>query len=341
MTGQAKKDAARAAPVRAAAPAQGPARPVSLRVCHVPGCYRRYPGEDVTFYTRIEVLEPLPGFNLRITLPEGLAPGATRAPDQAAPWIAAGGGSWHLVWNVEQAVGVGAYEYQVAATVAPTSRDCFLKSTATVTVAGAGDGPSAGETVGIAVSAKGRYLGYLPSLYEHDELMGRFLMLFESLRKPIESRVDHLPLYFDPQMTPVDWLPWLASWLGLVLADRWPEERRRRLIRSAVPLYRKRGTRAGLNEFLEILGEEVDITEHFGGGFRLGPDSALGPAAVLGEGGAAPHTFTVAVHLPASLSSQEPEQAREVEERTRIIRAIVEAGKPAHTAYDLCIAYDR
>jgi hypothetical protein len=136
-------------------------------------------------------------------------------------------------------------------------------------------------------------------------------------------------------------LPWLASWVGLALDDRWSDARRRRLIQSAVTLYRKRGTRGGLAEYLEILGEEVEIMEHFGSGFRLGRESALGPQAVLGTGDE-PHTFTVVLHLPADLSSsKDPERTREASERTRTVRAVIEGAKPAHTGYDLRIAYDR
>jgi phage tail-like protein len=313
----------------------------SMGVSHVADRCRLYPGEDVTFYARVELEEPLGGFCLRVVLPDGLAVGDTRAPGGALPSVSAAEGGTHLVWVVGRAPGVSVYEYEVAATVGATPVDTFLSSTATATAAVGGAELVAGETASIAVAAKGRYLRYLPALFERDELMGRLLMLFESFLGPIEGRIDHLPLYFDPQAAPAGMLPWLASWLGLVLDGRWPDGRRRRLIQSAASLYRKRGTRAGLAEYLEILGEEVEIMEHFGSGFRLGREGALGPQAILGTG-EAPHTFSVVLHLPASLSSsKDPERAREASERAQTVRAVVEGEKPAHTGFDLRIAYDR
>jgi P2-related tail formation protein len=57
-------------------------------------------------------------------------------------------------------------------------------------------------------------------------------------------------------------LPWLASWFGLALDERWPEIKRRELIRSAVNLYQWRGTKRGLSEFIRLYtGMSPDILE--------------------------------------------------------------------------------
>jgi hypothetical protein len=95
-------------------------------------------------------------------------------------------------------------------------------------------------------------------------------------------------------------------------------------------LYRRRGTRAGLQEYLEIYtGEKPRIVEHGARNFRLGRDARLGRDLALGTRNQ-PHTFTVSLRLPSL-----PE--RREQERCRTIRAIVEAEKPAHTAYTLDI----
>jgi phage tail-like protein len=169
--------------------------------------------------------------------------------------------------------------------------------------------------------------------------MGRFLMLFESFWAPIEKQIEAAALYFDPLFTPVELLPWLAAWVDLTLDERWPEAKRRRLLRSAVALYRKRGTRPGLQEYLEIYtGAEVKITEHGAHNFRLGPNARLGPGVALGTINQ-PHTFTVTAYLPAGDGDghvQTPEQrARFAAERQRMLEMIIEAEKPAHTSYRL------
>ncbi len=56
-------------------------------------------------------------------------------------------------------------------------------------------------------SVKSSYLEYLPALFRDDEFMGQFLLIFESILKPVENTVDNLPLYFDSLMTPEPSLP--------------------------------------------------------------------------------------------------------------------------------------
>src|SRR5260370_8470523 len=75
------------------------------------------------------------------------------------------------------------------------------------------------------------------------------MLILEPILSPIDRTVGNLNYYFDPQMTPPEVLPWLASWLGLALDERWPEEQRRALILAAVGLYRSPGTRRGPSEF--------------------------------------------------------------------------------------------
>jgi phage tail-like protein len=300
----------------------------------------------VNFFALVQVREPLSAFTLRITLPEGLAPGITHAPGNVVPQVALDEGVSHLVWNIRGRIRAGTqYEFQVEARVIPTHEDQALKGRAAVSAIGERSTPSPDaqetsfsdeESVTIAVSAKGHYLNYLPALYHKDELMGRFLMLFESFWKPVKSQIEHVPYYFDPKFTPPDFLPWLASWLDLVLDEHWPEGRRRLLIRSAAALYRERGTKRGLQRYLEIfLGDKVEIVEHRANNFRLGAEGRLGPGIALGTINV-PHTFTVILPSPSVPPlADEAGRAREEMERRRIMEAIIQTEKPAHTGYSL------
>lgn len=189
--------------------------------------------------------------------------------------------------------------------------------------------------------AQGQYLNYLPSLYQQDDLMGRFLLLFESMLSPVDRQIDHLHLYLDPLMTPSRFLPWLASWLGLTLDTCWSEAKWRKLIQSAISLYRKRGTRRGLTEYLEIVGaRDIVIVEHRASNFRLGCDARLGQGIALGRNNQ-PHTFDVSLSLPPlSLDEVRIGFVPSREERIQAVRAIIEAEKPAHTRYTLHIQAD-
>ena len=172
------------------------------------------------------------------------------------------------------------------------------------------------------IAARSAYLKYLPALYSENEFMGRFLMIFESILGPLEGMIDNMACYLDPALCPEELLPWLASWMGLEIDDSWPLERRRELVGSADYLFRWRGTRRGLREFLRLYtGVEPQITEDFGG-IGLDGEHELGQNTVLGGGNQ--HVFTVTF---------------EVDDADTInvsrVRQIIEAEKPAHAAYIL------
>lgn len=168
-----------------------------------------------------------------------------------------------------------------------------------------------------------RLLDYLPPVYRDDPMMGRFLLIFEDMLNPIENLVDNLALYFDPRLTPESLLPWLASWVDLSLDPGWPLERRRELVRNAADLYRWRGTRRGLSEYLRIYtGTEPHIFEYIPG-MTLNENNRLGVNTVLGSSGAG-HHFTVVMEIKGNDYVNQ-----------RVIRNIIDIQKPAHTVYSL------
>lgn len=312
---------------------------MDLTINHVADFYRRYPGESVTFYTRLEAIKKLSAFSLRISVPAEIAVEdyhALAGYNHDLPHLEIGTGVNYLTWQVEDETPAGTvYEYQTSIVIPPTAEDTVIESQATVTVGSGKSRVVAAESVSIAVVAKGRYLKYLPAIYQADDMMGRFVMLFESFWAPIEQQIETMPYYFDPQMTTSDLLPWLASWIGLVLDENWPEDRRRLLLQSAASLYRRRGTRQGLQDFLEIYtGEKARIAEQRAENFGLGARARLGPGIALGKQNR-PHTFTVTLSLPPIDAPTKAEQKRQELVRRRIIEGIIEAEKPAHTSYTL------
>jgi phage tail-like protein len=159
-----------------------------------------------------------------------------------------------------------------------------------------------------------------------DEFMGRFLLIFESILDPIERTVDNSHFYFDPLIAPESFVPWLTSWLGLCLDRRIPPDQRRRLLREGAELYRWRGTKKGLTEYLKIFtGVEPSIVEE-APGMVLGPQTRLGENTVLGGGAGEANHFSVTLDM---------EGADQVD--VERLRAIIESQKPAHTNYTLHI----
>jgi phage tail-like protein len=333
-------------------PATGQTPPVGsgtvpFKVSHVADYYQRYIGEPLTFFTRLDVMQAASGFTVQVRLPETLNPenySASTNYEGGVPEVVHTSDGHYLAWQFAQAARAGErFEFQVQTTVPFTTEDMDLSSTAAVLMEAAG-GESAAETVEVHVRAKGRYLKYLPALYYDDELMGRFLMLFESFWDPIEKQIDSIWYQFDPRMTPSDFLPWLATWSDLSFDERWTEAQQRRLLASAARLYRMRGTKQGLVEFLEIYtGQRAVITEHRANNLRLGKDAHFGQSVALGRSNQ-PHSFSVSLRLPAvpvTDGEDETVRQRKEQDRKRTIISIIEAEKPAHTTYSLFIEEDK
>lgn len=176
-----------------------------------------------------------------------------------------------------------------------------------------------------AYERKQRELRYEYALFETRSLFERFLRGIEDAAEPMQQMLANLERYFDPDTTPTDCLPWLSTWVALVMDENWPELKRRRLIKEAVELYRWRGTRRGLARYLEIYtGIAPQINDQPFMGMRLGPNALLGRDTKLGDVGY--HTFVVTLVTPPGKTVNE-----------QIARDIIEAEKPAHAAYELRI----
>lgn len=205
------------------------------------------------------------------------------------------------------------------------------------------------------------YLQYLPAVYQADpvskDFLERFLSIFETVLGSVETKIDRIAQYFDPDGVPDRaFLEWLASWVDLTFYQGWSLETCRRLLRHAPELYRLRGTPTGLKRWLSLaFGVEAEILEHFclrqgaylNQQFVLGERSHLWSNTLLdrwslgdthlGElplEGTMPtvdrlsvtaHRFTV--FIPAA---QLHPSARESQ-----IRALIDAEKPGHTQYTL------
>lgn len=208
------------------------------------------------------------------------------------------------------------------------------------------------------------YLRRLPKTFSRDPLaasfLQRYLAMFEGFLGEVEARAVERDLLFEARSTPAEALPWLASFLGLVLDERWadapgqpPVDVRRTFVAEIAWLFRYRGTLPGLARFIEIyVGRAVVIIEHYrlrgvgvavlgdsgaafsssvlGGGFRVG--GAVGSDIAQALNGSPDdayrshaHRFTVII--PARLTAEQLE----------VVNHIIEIHRPAHTVFDLCV----
>jgi phage tail-like protein len=163
----------------------------------------------------------------------------------------------------------------------------------------------------------------LPALYQEEEadpqtgrfgpnFAQRFTAALDEVLAPIISCLDNVDAYLDPELTPADFVDWLAAWMGLELDENWPLERRRGLIARAASLYHRRGTVRGLADEVEIFtGIDPEVIDSGGVRWSTTPNTPL-------PGDAEPNvTVRVRVQDPASI-----DLAR--------LEALVGAAKPAH-----------
>jgi phage tail-like protein len=210
------------------------------------------------------------------------------------------------------------------------------------------------------------YLRRLPKTFSRDaqgaSFLLRYLALFEGFLGETEARGVDRDLLLDPRSAPDECIPWLASFIGLTLDERWAKapspngqtaiDARREMIREAVWLFRYRGTLPGLKRFIELYtGIPVIIIEHYrmrgigasvlgdtgaafsssivGVGFRIG--GAVGSETVMPIQGNVEDAFRTHAHrftaiIPAALTA----------EQLDVVRNIIEVHRPAHTIFDVC-----
>ncbi|HEX2040931.1 MAG TPA: phage tail protein [Acidimicrobiales bacterium] len=157
----------------------------------------------------------------------------------------------------------------------------------------------------------------LPALYQEDEFALRLTAAFDEVWAPVFAVLDNLTAYLDPSLAPLDFVEYLARWVGVELDETWPEERRRDLVGQAVELYRWRGTVHGLAALVAVYtGVEPEIEESGGAAWSPTPGGEL-------PGSAEPSlTVRVRVADPSTVDA-----AR--------LEAIVAAAKPAHIPHQV------
>ncbi|NES83133.1 MAG: phage tail protein [Moorea sp. SIO2B7] len=179
------------------------------------------------------------------------------------------------------------------------------------------------------------YQQYLPSILQEDIFIGKFLLGFEKIlsgldttpsqeqiitansQNPpgLEEVLDNIHLYFNPQQTPEDFLPWLAGWVALSLRDDWDVKVKKAFIQQIVGLYLWRGTKTGLTKILSLylkisgFGEKVEVFDNFAN---------------------FPNYFQVQL----TLKDRDPDKYWR---QAKIAKAIIDREKPAQTFYTLKI----
>jgi phage tail-like protein len=157
------------------------------------------------------------------------------------------------------------------------------------------------------------------------ELVAELVLLLNSIQG-LEPTIANIWRFFDPHLTPPDFLPWLASWLAFLLRndiirDDVPQQekfqKQREFIANMSELYRWRGTKKNMIKLFEIFtGHAPTVSEPFDDNH--------------------PHFFTVLLNLSDVIRGKD--QA-EVDRQIEIAHALIRLEKPAHTHYQLLLQF--
>ncbi len=224
----------------------------------------------------------------------------------------------------------------------------------------------------------------LPAVFRvapNSDFIGRFMSIFDTLGRPVDHLLDDFAGYLEPAATParpappsltggggdgLDFLTWLASWLGLVFDGTWSEATRRRLLAQAAWLYARRGTIPGMTRAIQIVmgieGDSCDqlvapgVLEEFklrrwaflGGRalgdqtmlwgrrivdrLEIGENSTIGSFRITDVGDPVRDPFHVYAHrftvfFPAACATDDAGR--------RAVERMIQLTKPAHTIHQL------
>lgn len=112
------------------------------------------------------------------------------------------------------------------------------------------------------------WISYLPEVYQSADkgmFLERFLAVFQTMYEELNQEIKEMIYLMDLDGTNKDFLEWMAKWLDIAECYMWSEEQLRTLLKNAVRLYKIRGTRKAVSEFVRIYcgGEEPYIVENF------------------------------------------------------------------------------
>ncbi len=171
----------------------------------------------------------------------------------------------------------------------------------------------------IDVAVRTRIGQMLPAMFHDDDMAQRWCAGLDDVLAPVPATLDSFWAYLDPKIAPLDFVEWLAGWVGLDLDQTWDEARRRELVASAHRLYDARGTVRGLSELIELYtGVRPDIEDSGGVSWSAVPDEPLP--------GNADNAIVV------RLAVADPDRI----DRARL-DDLVETSKPAHVVHRLVI----
>lgn len=168
---------------------------------------------------------------------------------------------------------------------------------------------------------------YLPEIYQkQNDFLERYLGIFQSMGEDLNECIRNVAEKFEPQRTSMDFLQWIASWLGIEDIYIWSEEQLRYLITHAMTLYQWRGTRRSIMEIVKLYTKEEPyiVEQHALDRFKHNPKRKELFQMLYGE---SPYIFTVIVSGNTVLDTHD----------YKVLLRNIEKMKPAHMEVNLVV----
>lgn len=100
------------------------------------------------------------------------------------------------------------------------------------------------------------WMTYLPEVYQkemgNDSFLDRYLSIFQSLYDDVADHIRSLADCLEPGMAGPEILSWLARWVDVEEPYIWNQEQLRYLLEHVTEFYEARGTRRGVEMFVEL-----------------------------------------------------------------------------------------
>ncbi len=106
-------------------------------------------------------------------------------------------------------------------------------------------------------------INFLPSMYQSNDFLRRFLWIAQHIHYDTVSCLDNLHNYFTPLEAPDEFVNWMGSWFSVSERMNLSADKMRIFLQNALRLYRWRGTRVGLENLISIVvGIDIEIYEN-------------------------------------------------------------------------------
>ena len=183
----------------------------------------------------------------------------------------------------------------------------------------------------IRISFPGQsWIQYLPEIYQQEDSEGyflqRYLGIFQTVYEDMNARILESANLFNLETTGREFLDWLAQWLAIDESYIWSEEQLRSLLLQGISLYKRRGTKQGIMDFVKLYtGEEPFLLENHQ--LQYFKDDGARMEMLQRLYGDNPYSFVVLVRGEVVHSPQEQ----------RTLHRIIDKVKPAQTDFHLIL----